>query len=588
MVRMLRPPRAFSEAACRPLGVALFALVLSCAARDPPRLAVAPLRAGGTVVFDAGAAPAATPPVRAPCDAGLAARDAELIRAADAQRDLALEQWKDTKGVQGLAPPRDGPGWDKDAHRTIVEDIPGPIRQSIAAREQFLRDVPPECDTASRGLDYAFYAGDRYFAHGHFEEARRLLRPLYEQHCTTSELGHVTWRDLIVMSNMEEDNAQSRRLAEAEKRHPCAGPLPEVHLVDRGAGEVILINAAFDDAAKVLVMAENAPAGSERERLQRKAASMYHNALDAAPAHKDAPLAAMRAASLDLQLGEVYRAINLYFLFISHYGTENVLDRLEHGGIDPEASPKIVQPPQPAEYKTRIELLAEAYDALASAFMKYFAYGRVAESFALIARNPRFDTARRGHAARIAMELYSGLGDGVKVAEMHAVATSPAVRPDEGERVHVDYLLAAFAFRQWSAAGPKTADEPTRKKAVAALTRFHDGHRGRPEAARYVVEAAYRIATMQHAAGDTTYREWFKTTLTDLRYFDEHPPGPAANGTPSSRSTARDSPFADYREDAELALQTNEEKMAASSSGLPTGITGGLAPLMLPAPMPEP
>ena len=220
---------------------------------------------------------------------------------------------------------------------------PARFRQSIAAREQFLREVPPECDTESQGLDYAFYAGDRYFAHGHFEEARRLLRPLYEQHCTTSQLGNATWRDLIVMSNMERDDAQSRRLAVAEKRHPCAGPLPEVH--SEPWPEVIL-NVAFDDAAKVLVMAENAlqdrngaPAAQGREHV-RICCSLGACAQGCAAGRP-------ARSSIDLQLGEVNRAIHLSPLFFHLvYGADS--PRIVGAWRDhPNTGPNIVQPPNP-------------------------------------------------------------------------------------------------------------------------------------------------------------------------------------------------------------------------------------------------
>ena len=63
---------------------------------------------------------------------------------------------------------------------------------------------------------------------------------------------------------------------------------------------------------------------------------MYEDALRAAPAHKDAPAAAINSAFCYKQVGEFNKAIDLYQLFISNYGSEDILDRLEHGGTDPQ------------------------------------------------------------------------------------------------------------------------------------------------------------------------------------------------------------------------------------------------------------
>lgn len=349
-----------------------------------------------------------------------------------------------------------------------------------------------------------------------------------------------------------------------------AGPQPPPLSDWRGA----LPGAAFADPDAVLVRARAASGSRDREVLLRKAAQMYEDALRAAPAHKDAARAGMQAASLFLELGEPRRAIDAYKLLISAGGKDAVLDLLRHGETHEVAEFKVVQPPRPDEYNERITSLAEASEALASVYERYFTYRDAAGAFVAIAENPRFDPARRGRAVRTAMELYTALGDAEWVAQLHELATSPALHPDEAERAHADYLYASCAYRLGIARTTAPVGDPDRAKAIAALARFHERYKGRPAAAGFVVEAAYRVAQMKRSAGDATYRAWFKTTLADWRYMDAHPPaqGPgAANG----------SPYAEYRDDAESLL-------AESPSKAPPGIVGHLSPATMPSPLPPP
>ncbi len=73
----------------------------------------------------------------------------------------------------------------------------------------------------------------------------------------------------------------------------------------------------------------------------------------------------------------------------------------------------------PAEYKERIKYLGMAYDALSTTYYGFFAYQQAAESFGKIASNPRFDDPERANAARIAMVLYSNLGDRANMNQMY-------------------------------------------------------------------------------------------------------------------------------------------------------------------------
>jgi hypothetical protein len=397
------------------------------------------------------------------CDPAAATEAAQRIRDADAVRDESLRAWADSGGARGVAPRESLTAHPRYGESVRVEDIPAAIRQAMAAREQYLRDVPPACEdvdgTEARN-ESTFYVGDRFYVYGHFSEARALLEPLYRRSCTTSPLGYETWKRLLTMSLLERDNAQARRLALAQRDHPCAGTHDEPPST---VWDEPLISP-FDDAAKVFAFATEAAPGPARDALLRKAAKLYEDILMAAPEHRDTPDGAMRAAWSYVQLGENLRAIHIYQLVIEHYGE-------------------------------RFDLTPAAYDALSTLYFTCFAYDRAAQALAQIAVNAGFDPKRRARAALVAMELYADLGDRTNLIRVHGIARRET-DPADGDRARADYLLASFDFKQWAVARPTAANETVRRNAIATLATFLEAYRALPSAAAYVVEATDHIATM--------------------------------------------------------------------------------------------
>jgi hypothetical protein len=288
---------------------------------------------------------------------------------------------------------------------------------------------------------------------------------------------------------------------------------------------------------------------------------MYEDALRRSPSHKDAPAAAINSAFCYKQVGEFNKAIELYQLFISNYGSDDILDRLQHGGTDPEKKAKVG--PNPEEYKERIKYLGMAYDALSTTYYGFFAYQRAAESFGKIANNVRFDDDRRSNAARIAMVLYSNLGDRSDMNKMYAVLIDPKMRITPDRRAEADYLRASFDYGQWNpAAGDSSGNAAARVQAISALTQFHTANKAKPEAARYTLESAYRIAKMMQSAGDPAYRNWFKTTIADWEAFKTHPATTAGANGKQAQISATDAPYSDYGGEADFTLVDEEIRNA--------------------------
>ncbi len=478
-----------------------------------------------------------------------------VVDLSDVDRDLAFQRWQDSSGTQGIeprkAPKLDGPDGDK---KVVVDDFPDVIQASMKARDEYIQRVPPERDKQNHAADYAFYTAEQYYLYGHFDQAKSRFEAIYKDRCGKDSLGYEAWKRLIVMSNLQKDAARSRELAEAEKKNSCAKTDLQMAEEKRGdLTDLVLQNAAFEDANRIFEQAKAAPAGPQKDALWRKAGKMYEDALRASPSHKDAPAAAINSAFCYKQVGEFNKAIDLYQVFINNYGSDDILNRLQNGGTDPEKQAKVG--PNPDEYKERIKYLGMAYDALSTTYYGFFAYQHAAESFGKIASNPRFDDPQRANAARIAMVLYSNLGDRTNMNKMYGILIDPKMHLPADKRAEADYLRASFDYGQWNpASGESAGNSAARGQAIAALEQFHASSKGRPESARYELEAAYRIAKMRQSTGDPGFRTWFKTAISDWEYFKSYPQATAGAGGKPGRITANDAPYSDYGGEADYTL----------------------------------
>ncbi len=486
-----------------------------------------------------------------------------VVDLAYVERDLAFQRWKDSGGTQGVEELKDVKMTGSDTAKTVVTaDIPDVIQRTMSACDEFVQRVPPERDTQHAALQYQFYVADQYFLYGHFKEASERFQAMYDQHCGKDSWGYDAWKKLIIMSNLQNDAARSRQLAEAEKAKSCAVTADQQVEDKKGdLTDLVLQNAAFDDANKAYEAAKAAPEGPAKADLWRKAGKMYEDALRAAPGNKDAPAAAINSALCYKQVGDFNRAIDLYNLFIANYGSDDNLNRLQNGGTDPQTNKQV--PPDPDQYKERIKYLGMAYDALSSTYYGFFAYQKAADSFAKIANNTRFDDAHRASSAHIGMVLYSNLGDRANMTKMYGIVVDPKMNITADKRAEADALKANFDYAQWNPAGADTGgNSSARAQAIASLTAYHTANKGKPESARYVLEAAYHIAKMMQSTGDPAFRTWFKTVITDWENFKSHPIVTTTPDGKQAQITATQAPFADYGGEADFTLV--DEQIRAS------------------------
>lgn len=118
----------------------------------------------------------------------------------------------------------------------------------------------------------------------------------------------------------------------------------------------------------------------------------------------------------------------------------------------------------------------------------------------------------------------------------------------------IDGAALAFAstrrdYEQWNpTAGDLGLNRQKRIDAEKKLTAYYVVNRTTVESAKYVVEAAYAIAKMKQAVGDTGYRAWFKSTVAAWDSYKAS--APQANGV----SDAQQSPYVDHAAEADFTL----------------------------------
>lgn len=417
-----------------------------------------------------------------------------------------------------------------DARKPVTDPVPPEVIEAIRARDEYNARIPLDRDPQRNGLLYAFQAGDYFFAYGHFDEAADRFKPLYDAYCGKNEFGYKAWEKLISMSNFRGDAEQSRRLAEAKS---CAFN-EETKRAEEAIRTPVRQGVAYLDARKLYDDAEKMPEGPERTKKWREAAAAYKVALDAAPDRDEAPEAAMNGAFAYKQVGEYDKAIEMYELFISRYGSEEKLASLKNG--DPNAQPPKLADPK--KYADRVRFLNMAYEALASARVLFFDYPKAAETFDRIANVEHFDPQTRRHAAKQALNLYASLGDTTAVTRAKSRFFDLGASPQE--RAEADFIIANADVKKWDEFSPDTgSNAAARQRAQASMRSYYDKNKGNPAAAQYIVHAAYYIAKTKKAGNETGTDDWWNNTM---KAYDQYrvvaPRGEAGTAVGGSAESA--------------------------------------------------
>lgn len=463
--------------------------------------------------------------------AGIAVRDSNeddkyLQPSAVMVVDVAHQELQDqfkrfqrSKGSEGIEPRSELRFEGEGEERKVKTDaVPAPILAAIAAREDYIQRVPPAVDPDKNHDLYAFQAADFFFVYGQFAEARKRFEPIYNAQCGKTEWGYKAWDRLTSMANFENNTDLSRKLAEAALSHSCAINA-EQKLKEEALAMPTIKRGYYIDAAKAFTKAEKMPDGPDRDAAWREAAALYKVALEKAPAHDEAPEAAMLGAFSYKKVGDYDQAIAMYTLFIKEYGSEANLSKLEKG--DSSAKPPVK--PDLKRFGERVKSLKQAYDALSAAYVLFFNYRTAAETYDVISKNGRFEEAARRDAARNAVLLYANIGDKDKM--LSARTTLMGLAPSAEQKADIDYLVASADLKTWDENGADDgANKGARLRAGEQMEVYYSINKNNTAAAPYVVQAAYHAAKLRQAGRDQKAREWCKNTMLAFGTFRSSAP----------------------------------------------------------------
>jgi outer membrane protein assembly factor BamD (BamD/ComL family) len=428
-----------------------------------------------------------------------------VVTLADKVLEDEQRKYQQSGGKEGIEKLEKVKQTGEGEHATVVrQELPPAVLATVKARDEYNDRIPLDRDPQKNGLLYAFQAADQYFLYGQFDQARARFKPIYDQRCGKDEWGYKAWEKLISMAALENDAEQSRKLAEGKS---CAVN-EETRAAEENLRKPVRQGVAYLDARKLFDEAEKMPDGPERTKKWRQAAAAYKVALDAAPDRDEAPEAAMNGAYAYKQVGEYDKAIEMYELFISRYGSEASLDKLQKG--DPKANPPVAANPE--KYETRVKYLKSADDALAGSYVLFFNYPKAADTFDKISSNARFKEAERREAAKQALSLYSSLGDQSGMARARANFEKLGASPKEV--AEADFTVASAALKKWDRYSPDTGSNANaRKAAQRAMDDYYDANKNREPAAQYVVQAAYWSAVTRQVVQSNDPNKWWQNCI---------------------------------------------------------------------------
>jgi hypothetical protein len=125
------------------------------------------------------------------------------------------KRFKSTNGVEGFEE-RDGlvlEGEGTDKVKVVRSPVPQPLLDTVRAREEYVRIVPPAADVMTefesvkvpQSMAYTYDNANAFFMYGDFAEARKRFEPIYAEQCGKTPFGYKAWERLTTMSNLEND-----------------------------------------------------------------------------------------------------------------------------------------------------------------------------------------------------------------------------------------------------------------------------------------------------------------------------------------------------------------------------------------------
>jgi hypothetical protein len=154
------------------------------------------------------------------------------------------------------------------------------------------------------------------------------------------------------------------------------------------------------------------------------------------------------------------------------------------------------------------------------------------------------------------MVIYASLGDRPNMLQQYGVLTSSEFSLPPEKRAEVEFRKADFDYSQWDANGPDSGSNlSARQQAQRSLEDYYTKNRSTSSAARFALEASYKLAHMMKTAGEGGYHDWMTKTIAAWGFFERNPfKVTDPDGKTVSTITAEDWPFVDWVSECDFTL----------------------------------
>ncbi len=407
-----------------------------------------------------------------------------------------LDEPQDACRTEGEKEGRD----EKTQKRIWIRTIPDPVVRTFRERDEYVSKVPTSLDVDKNAARFEYEIADGLYRYGHFDEAAGRYEKIWRDRCGKDESGFEAWYRLGVMSNLMGNSKRSLELVAEEKTKKCAMN-EEQRQREKEFSDPTELQALYQQADEAFNAAEKETDPKLKAAKYREAAAKYELALKRAPSRPEAPRGAMNSAYCYKQVNDYKRAAEVYRFFLDKYGKEEDLIAYRDG----DAKKGIKKDPE--QFKTRLDYTKKALDELGRTYLQAFDYANAAKHYDEVAGRTLLDEAQRRDAASNATILQANLGNREKMQADFAKFLT--FHPSAADKAELEFVVDEFEFKQWK---QTPSDNAQKARASTALEKYYTAYKGQAPAAKFIVDAAYDLATMKKTAGEATFRDWYKKT----------------------------------------------------------------------------
>ena len=397
------------------------------------------------------------------------------IKAYEALRDQAVDEGT----LQIPDEPPEPSGSPLAVQPQPIPEILGQLNEARDIHVRLLSD-------SGRNPVFRYQTAQVFYRYGHWTEARRRFRQIYEDYCTSNGVAFYSWENLVNMAGALENLDAAEQLAQAQLERQCAPPADEIaegggpvegseDVSPTEAAQQILTGARFRHAQERFNQAREAEEAGRADapQLYEQSAEMFLEAVEATPDHPEAASALNNAA---LALEEVDRyesAMGVWRRIVEEHPESEFVD------------------------VARFRLAYNAY--------RFFEYDEAVTHFALLAKNSDNEDIRRDSILNSATIL-TNLERYDKARPYWRQYAERDIAPDAKTRSEAAFRAAEMSYKQqdW---------RDTVREMRSYITEF----RTVPEAGPFRVRASYLIADAQKKLRSD--REYFRALENVISEF---------------------------------------------------------------------